>query len=301
MKTGIPLRQTEDKDKSIISLDPCQPFDLDVTLQCGQVFRWEKRDGWWYGVVGPYVMKIRQEEAVLRYHGAPEQFIRDYFQLGLDLPPILASIDRDPLIHDAIHRCRGLRIIRQPGWECLASYICATFANIPGIRNRIELLARNFGDPIRFEGRMYFGFPTPESLSRVDECAVRACKVGYRAPYLCETARKINDDPLFFQRIAALPYEEARADLLSLKGVGYKVADCVLLFGFRHYESVPVDVWIQRILRNSYAGCHECRSYEQFRRFAREHFGEYAGYAQEYLFSNRKKIVQEFARRQKIF
>ena len=285
----------------IIPLDPRQSFDLEITLRCGQVFRWEKHDGWWYGVVGQYIVKIRQEGTVLRYQGAPEPFIRDYFQLDLDLLPILSSIDRDPLIHDAIVRCRGLRIIRQPWWECLASYICATFANIPGIRNRIQLLARNFGDPVRFEERTYYCFPTPESLSRAKDRSVRACKVGYRTPYLCETARTISDDPGLLRRIASLPYEEARTDLLRLKGVGYKVADCVLLFAFQRYESVPVDVWIQRILRNSYAGGAECRSYEQLRRFARDRFGDYAGYAQEYLFCDRKEIIQESARRGRVF
>jgi len=276
----------------IIHLDPAQPFDLGKTLSCGQVFRWERCGTRWYGVVGERVLVVQQDGMRLRYQGAPESFIRDYFQLDLDLPPILATIDRDPLIHASLHRCHGLRIIRQPAWECLASYICATFANIPGIRHRIELLAQSFGEPVRFEGKTYYGFPTPAALASAEDCTVRACKVGYRAPYLCETARCIREDPEFFGRIDELRYENARRELLRLKGVGNKVADCVLLFAFQRYEAVPVDVWIGRILGTWYDAGPVKRTYSGLQQLARERFGEFAGYAQEYLFCDRYQIVQ---------
>jgi N-glycosylase/DNA lyase len=273
-----------------LHLDPAQPFDLDRTLSCGQVFRWERNGTCWYGVVGDRVLKLQHDGRNLRYQGAPESFIRDYFQLDLDLPPILASIDRDPLIHASLHRCHGLRIIRQPPWECLASYICATFANIPGIRHRIELLARSFGKPVRFEGRTVYTFPAPESLASAEDGRVRACKTGYRAPYLCETARRIQADPEFFARIAGLGYEDAHRELLRLKGVGNKVADCVLLFAFGRYEAVPVDVWIARILSIRYPAGAGLKTYSGLQGLARELFGDYAGYAQEYLFCDRDQI-----------
>lgn len=274
----------------ILYLDPAQPFDLEKTLSCGQVFRWERTGNQWYGVVGDRVLKIQQEGRRLRYRGAPGSFIRDYFQLDLDLPPILASIDRDPLIHASLQRCHGLRIIRQPAWECLASYICATFANIPGIRHRIELLARSFGEPVPFEGKTYYGFPTPDAIAGADDCTLRACKVGYRAPYLCDTARLIREDPAFYARIAALGYEDAHRELLRLRGVGNKVADCVLLFAFQRYEAVPVDVWIARILNTCYGRGAGLRTYPRLQGLARELFGEFAGYAQEYLFCDRDQI-----------
>jgi N-glycosylase/DNA lyase len=276
----------------IMHLDPAQPFDLEKTLSCGQAFRWERSGNRWYGVVGDRVLKLGQEEGRLRYYGAPESFIRDYFQLDLDLPPILASIDRDPLIHSSLFRCHGLRIIRQPEWECLASYICATYANIPGIRHRIELLARSFGKPVRFEGRTYYGFPTPDALASAEDYTMRECKVGYRAPYLCETARRVQADPALFDRIAALGYEDAHRELLRLKGVGNKVADCVLLFAFRRYEAVPVDVWIARILSTCYGTGTVLRTYPRLQGLARELFGEFAGYAQEYLFCDRVQILR---------
>jgi N-glycosylase/DNA lyase len=275
----------------LLHLDPAQPFDLEKTLSCGQVFRWERNGTSWCGVVGDRVLKLRQDGRKLRYQGAPESFIRDYFQLDLDLPPILASIDRDPLIHASLHRCHGLRIIRQPAWECLASYICATFANIPGIRHRIELLAHSFGEPVRSGGRTLYAFPTPDALAHAEDCTVRACKVGYRAPYLCETARRIQEDPAFFTRIASLGYEDAHRELLRLKGVGNKVADCVLLFAFRRYEAVPVDVWIARILSTCYGAGTGLRTYPRLQGLARELYGDFAGYAQEYLFCDRDQII----------
>lgn len=275
----------------VIHLDPDQPFNLEKTLTCGQVFRWERAGIGWQGVVGERALKIWQDGENLRFRGAPDSFIRDYFQLDVDLSLIIDSIDRDPLIHASIGRCHGLRIIRQPAWECLASYICATFANIPGIRYRIELLAHTFGKPLKFEGKTFHSFPSPLALAGAEECALRACRVGYRAAYLRDTARRILDDPDFFRRIAALDYEDAHSELCQLKGVGNKVADCVLLFAFQRYEAVPVDVWIARILNNRYGEGQDLRTYLQMQRRARDLFGEYAGYAQEYLFCDREQVL----------
>ncbi len=277
-----------------ISLRPDQPFDLDLTLSCGQVFRWERdARGVWSGVVGDSLIRICQQGQSLTFEGADRKFIQTYFQLEEDLPAILGSIDRDPLVHSAICRCRGLRIVRQPGWECLASYIIATFANIPGIKRRISHLCRCFGNPFFGSGGECYTFPSPVTIAFREPCRIAECRLGYRAPYLKETARLLAGDPGWEERLRELPYDAARRDLLRLKGVGKKVADCVLLFAFGKYEAFPVDVWIQRILATRYPGGESLRTYDQCSRFGRSHFGEYAGYAQEYLFCDRAILAGE--------
>lgn len=280
-----------------LSLLSDQPFSLDHTLGCGQVFRWERTaDGWWYGVVGERVIKCRQDGAVLTFEGADKAFIRHYFALDLALDEILVSIDRDPFIHAAIEQCRGLRLVRQPPWECLCSYICATNSNIPMIRRRIATIAQQFGTPITFEKSTYYSFPAPSAISSaLGGCeALGSCRLGYRTPYVFNTACEISDVKQWEETIAALPYEDARRELMKLSGIGPKAADCVLLFAFQKFEAFPVDVWIRRIMRDNYIKTLSHTSaltgweYDTIRRFAHRHFGEFCGYAQEYLYAARE-------------
>ena len=277
-----------------ITLSRNQQFSLDQTLGCGQVFRWDRTaDGWWYGVIGERVIRIRQVGARLTFEGAPASFITRYFSLDVDILPIMASIDRDPFIHTAISQCTGLRLIRQPKWECLVSYICSTNSNIPTIRRRIASIAKQFGKAIEFEGNIYYTFPGPSSIS-CGEHILPDCKLGYRSPYIFDTSCEITNLKKWEAAISALSFEDARRELMKLKGVGPKAADCVLLFAFQKYEAFPVDVWIRRIMQQNYlpdlgAGSHlTAREYDAVRRFAREHFGEYCGYAQEYLYAARQ-------------
>ena len=271
-----------------------QTFSLDRSLSCGQVFRWDReQDGWWYGVVGDRVIKIRQEGATLQYEGAPATFIKHYFSLDTDLDAITNSFDCDPVIHSAITKCRGLRLIRQPAWECLISYICATNSNIPMIRRRIANIARDFGKPLEFEGHTYFSFPDPSALAAACTSTLSDCKLGYRSPYVVDTACTIADEKGWQDTIAALPFEQARRELMKMQGVGPKAADCILLFAFQNYAAFPVDVWIRRIMQEHYIKLQSSNTaltgweYDVIRRFARKHFGRYCGYAQEYLYAAR--------------
>ena len=277
-----------------ITLSHNQQFSLDQTLGCGQVFRWDRTDdGWWYGVIGERVIRIRQVGTRLTFKGAPASFITHYFSLDVDLLPILTSIDRDSFIHTAISQCTGLRLIRQPKWECLVSYICSTNSNIPTIRRRIASIAQQFGKAIEFEGNTYYAFPEPSSIS-CREHILPDCRLGYRTPYVLDTACKITDVNQWEDTISALPFEDARRELMKLKGVGPKAADCILLFAFQKYEAFPVDVWIRRIMQENYLKTLSTTSaltgweYDTIRRFAKKHFGEYCGYAQEYLYAARQ-------------
>jgi N-glycosylase/DNA lyase len=282
-----------------ITLRSDQPFSLDVTLACGQVFRWDKtEDGWWYGVVDNQVLKIRQDGNKLTYAGVPASFIRHYFSLDTDLDAILASIDCDPFIHTSIMENRGLRLVRQPPWECTISYICSTNSNIPTIRRRIASIAEKFGNTIEFEGKIYHAFPRPVEISSNGHDGLAACKLGYRQPYVFGTSCSVTDPAFWEDLIRRLSYEDARKELMKLHGIGPKAADCILLFAFQKYEAFPVDVWIRRIMQQNYlpglgmVAPLTTREYNAIRMFAHTHFGEYCGYAQEYLYAAREGSSQ---------
>jgi N-glycosylase/DNA lyase len=277
-----------------IRLASDQPFLLDLTLGCGQVFRWERTaEGWWYGVVDDRVIKIRQDGSKLIFEGAKSAFIRHYFSLDLNLKQVIKTIDQDPFIHAVVSRCTGLRLVRQPPWECLVSYICSTNSNIPTIRRRIASIAEQFGNSIEFEGKTYHTFPGPLSISCKGKDGLAVCRLGYRQPYVFGTSCMIADEKYWEETIQRLPYADARKELITLHGVGPKAADCILLFAFQKYEAFPVDVWIRRIMQQNYINCLDLeagltnREYDIIRRFARQHFGEYCGYAQEYLYAAR--------------
>ena len=275
------------------SLKLTVPFNLDLSVSCGQSFRWRKIGEFWYAPVGEAVWKVKQEGDVLLYEGASEADLIRYFGLDVPLDDILADVDRDDLIHSAVSSCRGLRLHRQPTFECLISYICATCANIPGIQMRIENLAKTYGHPLEMDGMTFYTFPNPKDLACESPENIRLCKVGYRDKYICGASAYAAENPNWADEIFSMDYKEAKRKLMSLPGVGPKVADCVLLFAFEKYEAVPIDVWMERIFRTRYIGSEKKLSYEKAAGYAREHFGKYAGYAQEYLFAEREFIAKK--------
>jgi len=279
-----------------IALEKDQPFSLDLTLGCGQAFRWEKNNaGWWSGVADGHAIRYRQKGRILSYEGVDRDYIIHYLSLDTDLPSILEAIDRDEFIHAAIEHTAGLRLVRQPPWECLCSYICATNTNIPAVRRRIALLSEQFGEPVGSGSASGYTFPGPERIACHDsvEC-LSTCKLGYRAPYVFSSSRDAAAGTGWEETIRSLPYEEARKKMTKFAGIGPKAADCVLLFAFQKYEAFPVDVWIRRIMREHYLPelseekAMTTREYDTIRRFARKHFGDYCGYAQEYLYAGRE-------------
>ncbi len=215
------------------------PFDLDFSLCCGQVFRWKKLDGWWYGVVGENIVKIRQNGAELEFSGVSEDFVRHYFGLNDDLGKISFCIGKDTYIKKALSRFEGLRIVRQVPWECLVSFICATYKNIAAIEQMLSKISVKFGEKRCFDGYDFHIFPTVEKLAFASENELRECGLGYRAKYVQATAKKIYEEKIDLENFKALPYLEARKALVEFPGVGLKVADCVLLFSLEKMEAFP--------------------------------------------------------------
>jgi N-glycosylase/DNA lyase len=274
-----------------------QPCDLGLSLSCGQAFRWEQRGDWWEGVVDGQVWRLRDDRDRIGYEGTTARRVRDYLALDLDLPAIQAVVDRDAMIHAAITSCPGLRILRQDPWEILISFICATNTHIPRIRQMIASLSRCFGERIPSVTGTWYSFPSPSALADPCRETLDACRLGYRDRYIHGTASRIAEDPGLLPHLASLPLEEARGGLLSLPGVGPKAADCILLFGFHRYETFPVDVWIRRIVHRHYLAQPPKTPSEKedrrIRKFGREYFGEWAGYAQEFLFCARGDLLEE--------
>ncbi len=273
-------------------------FDLDFSLCCGQVFRWKKTDGWWYGVVGENAFKIRQCGAELEFEGVDAEFVTRYFGLNDDLAQISQCIGKDPYIRRALQQFEGLRIVRQDPWECLISFICATYKSIAAIQMMLRKISEKFGEKKNFDGRPFYIFPSAEKLALASENGLKECGLGYRAKYVQATAKKIRQEEIELESLKTLPYVDARKTLIEFPGVGLKVADCVLLFSLEKTEAFPVDVWVKRVLLNHYAkefpeelvrklSAHPSLTngeYEKLNAWGRSYFGKYAGYAQEYLF-----------------
>jgi N-glycosylase/DNA lyase len=281
-----------------IELNPSCPFSLDVTLCCGQVFRWDKRDSWWYGVVNRNAFKIRQIGDNLEFENVDADFVRNYFGLHDDLSKIFSQINKDKHIKQAIDTFKGLRIIRQDPWECLISYICATYKNISAIKQMLSNLSKKFGEKIHYDGYDFYTFPTAEKLAKTHVDRLRKCGLGYRAEYVLETANKVYEAKFDLEHLKHMSYEKAKIELQNFSGVGLKVADCVLLFSLDKFEAFPVDVWIKRAILRYYVNHFSNEfvekisrkksptksEYKQLNLFGRRYFGKYAGYAQEYLY-----------------
>jgi N-glycosylase/DNA lyase len=274
------------------------PFDLDFSLCCGQVFRWRKIGGWWYGIVGDKILKVRQCSSELEFEGANEDLMRQYFGLNDDLDKICRCIAKDSHIKVALERFKGLRLVRQEPWDCLIGFICSIQKNIPAIEQMLTKMSAKFGEKKVFDGIDFYTFPSVEHLAVASENELRDCGLGYRAKYVQATAKKIQDEKIDLKALKSIPYLEARKALLEFQGVGLKVADCVLLFSLEKIEAFPIDVWVKRVILKHYADklphdlvknmqSHDSLTngeYLKISNFARSYFGKYAGYAQEYLY-----------------
>ncbi len=262
-----------------------EDFNLDYTLSCGQAFRWEKNERW-AGVVNGAVIRVGQEDGKLVINTSlSEKFIRDYFRLDDDMEKIYASISKDEKIAPLIEKYRGLRLLHQDPWECLVSYICSANNTIRNIKNSIKRICECFGEEIE---KGYYSFPTPEALSELRLSDMQQCRLGFRAPRVLSIASLITRGEFDLYGIKKLSYMQGREELMKINGVGGKIADCVLLFAFGKLESFPVDTHIEQIVMRFYGGhfkgVKQSRKREEIAEFARNYFGKYCGYAQEYLY-----------------
>ncbi len=271
-------------------------YNLDATLDCGQAFRWTRLSGGgWQGVAhgcfaefapaAPGGLSVEVLAPTTRL-----DWLADYLGLTLDYAAVMATFPKDPAMKAAVKSCRGLRLLRQEPWECLASFILSSVKQITQIRAGIERVCRAFGEfrPIGTEGPGFYTFPTPAQLASASEAALRKCGLGFRAPHLRAAARAVADGKLDLEDLRGLACAEAREELVALNGVGPKIANCVLLFAFGFQEAFPVDVWVARALRELYFQGRAVPLAE-LEQFSANHFGPYRGYAQQFLFHYMRK------------
>ena len=258
-------------------------------MECGQSFRWQPINGWYYGVVEGRQLKIRQEKQALIIESSddeqPDQleaFLRHYLDLNRDLPAILNAVDIDPFIHHSIETFWGMRILNQEVWECLASFILSQNNNVPRIKGIIRTISAQFGEKITFQDSVDYAFPTPQALAEAGVEALYDCRLGYRAPYLWTVSSAVAAGEFDPEALKNMPYAEAKRELMRFKGIGEKVADCICLFSLGHVQALPIDVWVKRIIEQLYL--KRQASIREIRQFAEDYFGEYLGYAQQYLF-----------------
>ena len=268
---------------------PVSDYDLAATLACGQAFRWRTTELGWEGVIGQRWVRLRAAEGDILAESMTSpgdwRWLGDYLQAELSLASILATFPADEPMRASVEACRGLRLLRQEPWECLASFILSSTKQIVQIQQIVELLCVRFGSPLATlpGARMTHAFPTAAQLATTTEADLRACKMGFRAPNLLAAARAVDSGDLNLTAVGQGTVEQAREQLMRLPGVGPKIANCVLLFAYGYQQAFPVDVWVMKALRQLYFPKRQPRP-ERLQRFVDTYFGPNAGYAQQYLF-----------------
>jgi len=266
-------------------------FDLAITLDSGQVFHWDAEGDGYVGMIGERAAYVEQRGPQLFITGVGAREAVHYFALDHPLREICAAFPDDVAMCAARDYCRGLRIIRQPIWECLASFITSSMKQVAHIRQMSRALRERFGEQHSVAGVRLFSYPTAARLARVTERELRACALGYRAGNLLATAQLVAGGEANLEGWRELPDDELRAQLCGLPGVGAKIANCVMLFGYERLRAFPIDVWIERVLRAKYFPRARRVTAARLRSFCDSYFGEHGGYAQQYLFHHARRTT----------
>jgi N-glycosylase/DNA lyase len=267
---------------------PVEHYDLTATLGSGQAFRWRKIGDTWEGVIGSHWVRLRQTGDTIHAEAMSPgdwHWLRHYLQLDVHLPEILATFPEDEPMRAAVAFCGGLHLLRQDPWESVASFICSSTKQIVQIEQIVTLLSDRFGEPLAVPKGVppMNSFPSIARIAQATEAEIRACKLGFRAPYLAGTARALAAGKLDLSKLGGLPLDEAREALMELPGIGAKIADCVLLLAYGFPRAFPVDVWIARALHHLYFPKRRPKP-PRLKKFIETYFGPNSGYAQQYLF-----------------
>lgn len=276
--------------ENIVIVDELRDFNLDHIFDCGQCFRWKKEvDGSYTGIAYGKVINVNYIEQKLILENATlddyNSIWRYYFDLDRDYDSIKRKLaEKDEIMRKAISYGHGMRILQQEKWETLISFIISQNNNIPRIKKCIESICESFGESAgKFKGIEFFTFPRPEVIAKLSEGELAPIRLGYRAKYILETARLVAaNEGHTLNRMEEAGINEAYNYLLSLCGVGPKVANCIMLFSMGKYMSFPIDVWVRRVMSQLYL-INE-NDTKAMHAFAAEKFGEYGGIAQQYLF-----------------
>jgi len=278
-------------------------IDLQATVESGQSYLWNREDGemyqrdggtgddaWYWTTVrrdgSPAVIRVRQRDGVLEWESTidAEAVLKRLLRLRDDLSAIRTTAPADDVVQSAYDRFWGMRLVQDPPFGSLISFICSAQMRVARIHSMQQALRDAFGETVEFDGRTYNAYPTPSALAETTEERLRDLGLGYRAPYVQRTAEMVAGGEADPEEAVGLDYEDARESLTRFVGVGDKVADCVLLFSLDYLEAVPLDTWIRSTIEEYYPECERGNYTDTSRAIRAALGGEYAGYTQTYLF-----------------
>lgn len=276
----------EEKGKVIVR--DLKDFEPKHIFECGQCFRWdEETDGSYTGVAFGRILNVKKDGNDVIFSNTDlkdfNEIWVDYFDLNTDYGEIKNKLSDDPILKEAINFGYGIRILNQDVWEVLISFILSARNSIPMIKRSINLLSERYGECIgEYNGRKYYSFPKANVLDKLSIEELQECKTSFRAKYIINAATIVSTGQIDIYRLKNLSTEDARKELMLFSGVGPKVSDCIMLFSMKKHDAFPIDVWVKRIMEHFYL--KKDTSLKDIQEYARYKFGEYAGYAQQYLF-----------------
>ena len=269
-------------------------INIENTINSGQVFLWRKFDSKWYGVNGEKMLILEDKLDV------NSKDIHDFFRFDDDFQKIKKELSKDNVVKKAINNFPGMRILRQDPFQCYISFIVSSNSNIPNIQTRLQKLSQRFGEKRIIDNNEFYLFPKPEKLANASIRNIAKCGLGYRSKYVKEAAIAVDKRIIDFSAIKKQDYQDARDTLCQVFGIGKKVADCILLFSLDKLEAVPLDRWVLRILQKYYSKEFQIKTksitdktYDDLHHKIVDHFGNYAGYAQQFLFKNERETFEK--------
>ena len=270
----------------------CKSFKVKDIFECGQCFRWnEEPDGSYTGIFGHNVLNVKEEKDIVITgicNGDIEDICKNYFDLDRNYEEIKKTLSLvDDNMKESIKYGEGIRILNQDLWEMIISFIISANNNIPRIKGIIERMSAKYGQEIKFRGTSYYTFPTIDELSQASVKELKDLGLGFRDRYVYETTKKIKEGKINLENLKQEPTNEVRKQLLTLTGVGPKVADCIMLFStLKRFDVFPVDVWVRRVMNDLYIHNEDETKVnkKQIQEIARDKFGALEGIAQQYLF-----------------
>ncbi len=262
-------------------------INLENTINSGQVFLWKKQKNFWYGVNGQDIFRVNKSGQITSY----QNHRVDFFRKKDNMKEIIQSISKDKVVSLAVKKYLGLRILRQDPFQCFISFIVSSNSNIQKIKSNLESLSEKLGEKIEFDKKEFYLFPNSKSIANSSIEEINSCGLGYRSKFVFEAANMIESKKINFEYLKKCSYQEAKEIILSVPGVGNKVADCILLFSLEKLNAFPLDRWMIRILEKYYSNTFKLetksiteKQYQNLHEKIIDYFGPFAGYAQQFLF-----------------
>ena len=271
-------------------------INLENTINSGQVFLWTKQKEFWYGINGQDILKINNLGKITSYSNKKYDFFRNID----NMEEIIKSISKDKTTKIAVKKYLGLRLVRQDPFQCFISFIVSSNSNIQKIKSSLEKISIKFGKKIQFDNKEFYMFPEPKKIANATIQEIQNCGVGYRAKFIIDAAKMVESRQIDFDQLKKSNYQDAKETILTVPGIGNKVADCILLFSLDKLEAFPLDRWMIRILKKYYLEKFELetksiteKQYNTLHEKIVKYFGPYAGYAQQFLFKMERENYQK--------